>query len=223
MNTSISRGLALRLWAGALCLALTAAPAAAHPHEDDDKESSAPRREVRVYRSDDGEEAQVRGGYLGVRVQDIDRDLQRARDLASTEGALVNRVEEGSPAAKAGIKRGDVIVRVDGEEIESSAELVREMRDTKPGATVRISVLRDGGRRNYEVRLGTRPPERFGDVMRWRRMDMDDLPERMERIRVNRDQVRRQLDELEREVQSLQEEVRALREELRARNENRDD
>lgn len=222
MNTSTSRGLALHLGAGALVLALSVAPAAAHPHEGDD-DSSAPRREFRVYRGDGGEEAQVRGGYLGVRVQDIDRDLQRARDLPSTDGALVNRVEEGSPADKAGIERGDVIVRLGGEEIESSAELVREMRDTKPGSTVRITALRDGDRRTFEVKLGTRPAERFGDAMRWRQMDLDDLPERMERIRVNRDQVRRQLDDLEREVQSLQEEVRALREELRARNENRED
>ena len=222
MNTSSSRWPVLGLLAGSLCLALTVAPAAAHPH-DDDEDSSAPRREVRVYRSDDGEEAQVQGGYLGVRVQDIDRELQEARDLPSTDGALVNRVEEGSPAAKAGIKRGDVIVRLDGEEIEDSAELVREMREKKPATTVKIAAVREGTRHNFDVKLGNRPPERFGDVMRWHRMDMDDLPERMERIRVNRDQVRRQLDELEREVQSLQEEVRALREELRARNENRED
>jgi C-terminal processing protease CtpA/Prc len=222
MNTSSSRWPVLGLVAGSLCLALTAAPAAAHPHEEE-RDSSASRKEVRVYRHDDGEEAQVRGGYLGVRVQDIDRDLQRARDLPSTDGALVNRVEEGSPAAKAGIRRGDIIVRVDGEEIDSSAELVREMRDTKPGATVRISTIRDGDRRTHEVELGTRPEERFGDAPRRRVMDMDDMPERLERIRVNRDQVRRQLDDLEREVQSLQEEVRALREELRARNENRED
>ena len=220
MNTTSSRWPVLGLTAGALCLALTAAPAVAHPHDDD--ESSAPRREVRIYRGD-GEEAQVRGGYLGVRVQDIDRELQRARDLPSTEGALVNRVEEESPADKAGIQRGDVIVRLDGEEVEDSAELIGEMRDKKPGATVQIAVLRRGERHNFTAKLGTRPRERFGDATRRRVMDMDDLPERMERIRVNRDEVRRQLDQLEREVQSLQEEVRALREELRARNESRED
>jgi membrane-associated protease RseP (regulator of RpoE activity) len=222
MITNSARWPALSLWAGALCLALTAAPAMAQP-QDDDEDGSPPRREVRVYRSDDGEEAQVRGGYLGVRVQDIDRDLQKARDLSSTEGALVNRVEDGSPADDVGIRRGDVIVRVDGEEIDDSAELVREMRAKKPGTIVKIAAVRDGARHNYEVKLGTRPRERYGDTMRWHAMDMDDLPERMERIRVNRDEVRRQLDQLEREVQSLQEEVRGLREELRNRNENRED
>ena len=222
MNTSSYRWPVSGLVAGALCLALHTAPAAAHPHEDGD-ESSAPRREVRVYRHDAGEEAQVSGGYLGVRVQDIDRDLQRARDLPTSDGALVNRVEEGSPADEAGIKRGDVIVRLGGEEIDDSAELVREMRDTKPGSTVKIAAIREGARHNFEVKLGTRPRERFGDVMRWQGRAMDDLPERMERIRVNRNEARRQLEELEREVQSLQEEVRALREELRNRNENRDD
>jgi membrane-associated protease RseP (regulator of RpoE activity) len=214
MNRSNSRWLAT----GALCLALTAAPAAAHPHDD---EGNPSRKEVRVFRHHDGEEAQVQGGYLGVRVQDIDRELQRARDLPTTEGALVNRIEEGSPAAGAGIKRGDVIVRVDGEEIEDSAELVRRMKETKPGATIKIAALREGARHNFDVKLGNRPPERLGDVTRIRAMD--DLPERMERIRVGRDEVRRQLDQLEREVQSLQEEVRELRDELRARNENRDD
>lgn len=216
MNTSSSRWPKAGLMAGALCLALTASPVAAHPHDDD--HSSTPK--VRIYRGG-GEEAQVRGGYLGVRVQDIDRDLQKARDLPSTEGALVNRVEEGSPAAQAGIKRGDVIVRLEGEEIQDSAELIREMGETAPGATVKIAAIREGARHNFEVKLGNRPPERFGDVMRWQ--GLDDLPERMERIRVGRDEVRRQLEALEHEVQSLQEEVRALREELRNRNENQED
>jgi membrane-associated protease RseP (regulator of RpoE activity) len=209
MNRSSSRWPAVSLWAGALCLALTAAPAMAHPDDDDD--APPPRREVRVFRSDDGEEAQVQGGYLGVRVQDIDRDLQKARDLPSTEGALVNRVEDGSPADGAGIKRGDVIVRVDGEEIQDSAELVREMKEKKPGSVVKIAAVRSGQRHNFDVKLGTRPPQRYGDVMRWHVRDMDDLPERMDRIRVGRDEVRRQIDQLER------------REELRNRNENRED
>ena len=220
MNTKVARWPLLGLAAGSLCLALSAAPAVAHPHDDDDH-SSTPR--VRVYRGYSGEEAQVQGGYLGVRVQDIDRELQQARDLPSTEGALVNRVEDGSPAEKAGLKRGDVIVRLDGEEIQDSAELIREMREKKPGTTVQIAAVRAGERRNFDVALGKRPPQRYGDVMRWHSMDLDDLPERMERIRVGRDEVRRQLDNLEDEVQSLQKEVRALREELRARNENQSD
>lgn len=222
MNKKVARWPLLGLTAGSLCLALSAAPAVAHPHDDDDH-SSTPRKEVRVYRGGDWEEAQVQGGYLGVRVQDIDRELQEARDLPNTEGALVNRVESESPAAKAGMKRGDVIVRLDGEEIEDSAELIREMREKKPGATVQIAAIRDGQRRNFQAKLGSRPREHFGDVMRWNMRDLDDLPERMERVRVNRNEVRRQLDELEKEVQSLQEEVRALREELRARNENQED
>ncbi|HSE63170.1 MAG TPA: PDZ domain-containing protein [Thermoanaerobaculia bacterium] len=222
MNTSSSRWPALSLWAGALCLALTTAPSMAQAQDDEDEDWSPPRREVRVYRSDDGEEAQVKGGYLGVRVQDIDRDLQKARDLPSTEGALVNRVEDDSPADDVGIRRGDVIVRVDGEEIKDSAELVREMREKKPGASVKIAVVREGARHNFDVKLGTRPPQRYGN-MRWHAMDLDDMPERMERIRVGREDVRRQLDQLEREIQSLQQEVRELRDELRNRNESRED
>ncbi|HET9251134.1 MAG TPA: PDZ domain-containing protein [Candidatus Eisenbacteria bacterium] len=221
MNTKVARWPLLGLAAGSLCLALSAAPAVAHPHEEDDAHSTPPR--VRVDRGHSGEEAQVQGGYLGVRVQDIDPELKQARDLPSTEGALVNRVEDESPAEKAGLKRGDVIVRLDGEEIEDSAELIREMREKKPGATIQIAAVRAGERKNFEVTLGTRPPQRYGDVTRWHVRELDDLPERMERIRVGRDEVRRQLDDLEREVQSLQEEVRELREELRARNESRED
>jgi len=222
MNTKVARWPILGLTAGSLCLALSVAPAAAHPHDDDDH-SSPPRKEVRVYRGRSPEAATAQGGYLGVRVQDIDRELQKARDLPSTEGALVNRVEDESPADKAGLKRGDVIVRVDGEEIEDSAELIREMREKKPGATVKIAAVRGGERHNFDITLGKRPQEWYGNARRWEVMDLDDLPERMDRIRVSRDQVRGQLDDLEREVQSLQEEVRALREELRARNENQDD
>ena len=127
MNTSSSRWPMAGLWPGPC--AWRSPPPPWRPIPTMTIDSSTPK--VRIYRGG-GEEAQVRGGYLGVRVQDIDRDLQKARDLPSTEGALVNRVEEGSPAAKAGIKRGDVIVRLEGEEIQDSAELIREMRGDGP-------------------------------------------------------------------------------------------
>jgi serine protease Do len=169
---------------------------------------------VRVYHDDnDNGSSTSGGGYLGVRVQEITRDMQRARDLPNTQGALINSVADGSPADRAGIRRGDVIVRVDGNEISDPDELIREMRDEDPGARVTIVVVRDSSRKTFDVTLGRRPAQ--ADVPPAYRppsgVDNGDL---QRRITVLEDQQRR-----------LEAEIRALREELRARDgsRNRDD
>ena len=99
--------------------------------KDDDKDSKEEGkdkdkdRQIRVYRWNNEEEtADQKGAYLGVQVQDITRALKRARELPSDEGALVNRVENESPADEAGIRRGDVIVSVDGESVGDSDDLI---------------------------------------------------------------------------------------------------
>ena len=262
MKPSSSRWTITGIAAGALCLALAATPALANP--PDDEEDSTPKKEVRVYRgdpgsrdddndlpsdkvrketrtreNDEGEEAQVQGGYLGVRVQDISRELQRAKDLPSSEGALINRVEPESPAADAGIRRGDVIVELNREPIGDSSDLISGVRDLEPGAKVPVVVLRNGTRKTVTVTLGKRPKE-FTMIAprggrRWVERADGDMPgppevgEQLDRIRVYRQDVQRQLDEIqdqltrlrEGDLQRLENEIRALREELRARDERR--
>src|SRR5262245_7448550 len=194
--------------AGLVCLILATPPAFAQ--RDDDEDQGTPPR-VRVYHDDDdnGPSASS-GGYLGVRVQEITRDLQRARDLPNTQGALVSMVADGSPAEHAGIRRGDVIVRVDGNEISDPDELIREMGDEDAGARVTIVVLRDGSRRTFDVTLGRRPASAAKPPTNRRPAagDYSDL--------------QRRLTALETQQRRLEEEIRALREELRVRNGGRD-
>jgi S1-C subfamily serine protease len=75
-------------------------------------------------------------------------------------GARVERVEPGSPAARAGIREGDVIRRVEGERIDSNAELSAAIERRKPGSVVTIELLRGAGKRSLDVKLGDR-----GDIL----------------------------------------------------------
>lgn len=194
--------------AGLVCLILATPPAFAQSGDDEDQ-GTPPR--VRVYHNDDDNgPSQTGGGYLGVRVQEITRDLQRARDLPNTQGALVSMVADGSPADQAGIRRGDVIVRVDGNEISDPDELIREMGDEDAGSQVRVVVLRDGSRKTFDVTLGRRPAS-TGVPPTYRRPATGDYSD-----------LQRRLTALETQQRRLEDEIRALREELRVRNGGRD-
>jgi S1-C subfamily serine protease len=83
-------------------------------------------------------------GYLGVNFQD---------------GLTIGRVEPGCPAAKAGMRPGDVVVRVGTFRPHEFREVVARICSYRPGATVEIEVERDGSRQTFKVTLTTRPPE----------------------------------------------------------------
>lgn len=96
-------------------------------------------------------------GYLGVRIQDITRDIADSIGLADTEGALVALAQEDTPAAKAGVKSGDAIVAVNGEKIASPKELSRRIAGLRPETDVDLTVLRQGKTKTITVKLGTLP------------------------------------------------------------------
>jgi serine protease Do len=96
---------------------------------------------------------QVSRGRLGVLIQGMDGDLAKALGMDRPHGALVEEVEGGSPAEKAGIKSGDVIVAVDGQDVPHSEELPRMIAPHKPGSHVRLTILRDKQARDIEVAL----------------------------------------------------------------------
>ena len=83
-------------------------------------------------------------GYLGIGIQDLNQDLTKSFGLKESKGALVSDVKEDSPAEKAGIKQGDVIIGYDGSPVEDAAALQRVVTRTPIGAKATIKVLRDG-------------------------------------------------------------------------------
>jgi len=99
-------------------------------------------------------------GRIGVAIQGVNKDLADSFGLDRPRGALVSTVEPGSPAEKAGIKSGDVIVAVDGKPIDQSVDLPRIIGETKPGTTVALQVWRKGATQALRVTVGEMPAEK---------------------------------------------------------------
>ena len=96
----------------------------------------------------------VTRGRIGVGITNVTRDLADGLGLPKAQGAAVSNVEEGSPAAKAGLEPGDVILSIDGRPVDGSADLSRSIRGLKPGAKVKLSVWRNGKSRDVSVAVG---------------------------------------------------------------------
>ena len=93
---------------------------------------------------------------LGVTLKDVTADEARDLKLPGEYGALVESVEADSPAAKAGLQKGDVIVEFAGERVRSEAQLRRLIRETPAGRTVSLQVIRDGQARAFNAKLQSR-------------------------------------------------------------------
>jgi serine protease Do len=99
-------------------------------------------------------------GWLGVAMQDVTPELARSFGLPSEEGALISDIYRGGPAHRAGIRRGDVVVAFNGRPVKSSRELARWAAEIPIGHSVKIDVLREGGRRTFDVAIAEAPVER---------------------------------------------------------------
>ena len=76
------------------------------------------------------------------------------------QGALVTSVDPGTPAEQAGIEQDDLVVAVDGAEIDGSTGLIAAIRDLEPGDSTQITIVRDGEQQTFDVTLTARPPPR---------------------------------------------------------------
>ena len=99
-------------------------------------------------------------GFLGVRIQNLNPQLAKRFGVAKAEGALVSHVNQDSPASRAGIKRGDVIIEFDGKRIRTTGDLVRRVGNTSVGKSVEMRVLRDGREVTLAVKVGELSEER---------------------------------------------------------------
>ncbi len=104
-------------------------------------------------------DGRVKRGRIGVVIQEVTAELAESFGLDAPRGALVNRVEKGGPAQKAGIEVSDVILKFASEDVESSNDLPRIVGQTKPGSIVEAEVWRDGKLKTLTIKVGEIPAD----------------------------------------------------------------
>jgi serine protease Do len=100
------------------------------------------------------DKGEVTRGWLGVTIQNLDRDLAESFGLDRPRGALVSQLAPGGPAADAGIEPGDIILEFDGEVIDSSGDLPHVVGLIAPGTEVDVLIMREGKQKTIEVEVG---------------------------------------------------------------------
>jgi serine protease Do len=138
----------------------------------------------------------VTRGRIGVQIGQVTREVAEGIGLAKPQGALVSRVEAGTPAEKAGVEAGDVILRFDGKPIERESDLPRLVGSTKPGSRVQIQVWRKGKAVDLPItvaemepdapaRRPDQPPPRNGPVPNALGLTVSDVPaDRLKEMRI---------------------------------------
>jgi serine protease Do len=122
------------------------------------------------------------GSYLGVDVKEIDVERAKALKLRDEAGVELTRVAEESPAAKAGLKAGDVVREFNGQRVEGTEQFVRLVRETPVGRSVKLLVYRNGSTQTIAATIGRRPRYAYGPDMRSLDREMERLRDNMERF-----------------------------------------
>ena len=106
----------------------------------------------------------VKRGWLGVSVRDITPPMAKAYGVKGSEGVMINDVFKGDPADKAGIKRGDVVVEINGQKVKNANDFVQKVRTLAPNSTTKLQVIRKGRTINFDVKLAERNSTGDGSV-----------------------------------------------------------
>lgn len=126
-------------------------------------------------------------GYLGIHLQSIDAGLAEALDRKEDSGVLIRQVEEESPAAKAGLRPGDIVVKLDGETVSTPSDLRRAVRQHDAGDEVKVEYVRHGKSASAKVTLGEAEDDdmsRMGNMARRFHEGMDRGMHRARELRV---------------------------------------
>lgn len=110
------------------------------------------------------ENGSVVRGWLGVQIQPVTDDIAESLGLDESSGAIVTEPQEDSPADKAGIRSGDVITAVDGDDIQDPRELARKIAGYAPESAVKVTIWRDGSSQQLDVTLGELQNERVASL-----------------------------------------------------------
>ncbi|MEO0079695.1 MAG: PDZ domain-containing protein [candidate division WOR-3 bacterium] len=156
-------------------------------------------------------------GWLGVVTENLSPAMLVA--LGIEHGVLIGEVVEDGPAAKAGLRMGDVIVQIDSEKVVDASDLRYLVRE-KPNQKVRVQLWRRGKKEEVSVLLGARRPE-FEPFFDWEPIPKEALRAAREALREVRPRIRRSVelydaatDSLRQEIEELRREIRELREKL---------
>jgi hypothetical protein len=95
-------------------------------------------------------------GWIGVYVQDLDRELRKYLDISERSGTMVNEIVPGSPADEAGLLEEDVITKFDGKRIRDTGDLTRAVQRTRPDEKVEVEVVRGREKKTLEITVGER-------------------------------------------------------------------
>jgi serine protease Do len=104
-------------------------------------------------------EGRVTRGYLGIGIDNVSENLADALGLGSTSGCLVREVMKNGPAAKGGLKEGDIILKVQGAVVQDASDLRNMVADLKPAEKYDFEILRDGKRTTLGIKIGAKPEE----------------------------------------------------------------
>jgi S1-C subfamily serine protease len=123
-------------------------------------ENPPPNSQIERFSRRLADAGQVTRGWLGVQIQPVTAEIADGLGLKSSDGALVVEPQAGSPAAKAGIMRGDVITALNGTVVKDARDLARLIGVIAPGATAKLTVWRKGEEKNVSLTLGEPPKDR---------------------------------------------------------------
>src|SRR5207253_2765657 len=97
-------------------------------------------------------------------IQPVTRDLADSFGIDKAQGALVSNVESGSPAEKAGIQSGDILLAVNGKDVESSSDVPRIIGDMRAGQRATLKIWRKGSTRDISLNVGEMPPDKLASA-----------------------------------------------------------
>jgi hypothetical protein len=188
--------------------------------EDGDKKIKI----IKKYKMDDEMSFEnEKAGFLGVQIQDLSDQLSTHFKVKDGNGVLVSEVVEDSPAEKAGIKAGDIITKVDDEDIEDASDLTTIIRSYEPESKVSVSVIRDGKKKKLSAKLGESENAfmyKFGDLGKMgekHKMLLKMHPEELEDFKFHsfpfdQDELKEQMEELREELKEMKEQLKKIQE-----------
>jgi C-terminal processing protease CtpA/Prc len=155
-------------------------------------------------------------GRLGVYVHDLSEGLAEYFEVPDGEGVLVDDIVEGGPAEAAGIKPGDVIVKIDDEDVADTEDLVEAISEMEKDTPTPIVVYRKGERMTVEATVGASEQEKALEHFRQAyKIKADDIEKKIQTMKLTDDQrqeLRDELKDLKQELEELKQELRELKE-----------